>query len=738
MSQTRLLACLLLFIGLACLAPRSSAQPTDKGFHATNASATVKGDVPTEVNADELEYQADKKLMIGRGHVVIRQGLDVLKADQVTVRTDTQDAHAKGHVTFERGENVWRGDEMTYNFKTRQGNFGQFDAFIAPAYIHADDSKRVSETEFELKNATVTTCKEKRPQVHIAAQQARVLNGKTLKLKNATFYVGVVPVFWVPYWSKTLGEASKADFDFVPGYSSRMGAYLLTAFNCHLAPWLRSSTRLDYRTKRGFGVGQDLKWGTKASVTNKSYRGSLLTYYANDKSPMEKRPDSEVEAYSNLVDSARYRLRLSDVRNFSKRDTLYTEGSYLSDPLVVEDFFDEEYRMNVQPENRMSLVHRGDKYTAGLLLNQRLNDFYGNVNRTPEASLKVQRMQLGESPFYYESQNTASRLEKVFPDDSGTDSYDAFRVNSAHMLYYPEKYFGFLNIIPRAGYNLTYYSKTLQDHTVTNVTSTVGSNGVTSVTNSVVTTTEDMGSDVRNRYELGFETSFKAFNVLHNDWIGRDDQGLRHVVEPYTLYTYVPEPNLLPEQLPQFDSIDQYDKRNDLELGVRNKFQTKRRKKVHDLMDFNVWTMYYLEPAEGQHDFGNINFKNELRLVDWMKVDFDGAYDEYESNFQTFNTQVAFLTPDESRLAMEYRYEKDSRDQLASELTLCPNRLWSMSLYERYAFDTSTLEEHSYFIQRRMSCLGLGIGYRWTDGDVQIWMRLFLIALPGSTVQLGQ
>jgi len=694
--------------------------------------ATAGEEQDVEVTADQLEYEADKKLLTGRGNVVVKHGPDELRADYVSVRTDTQEAHAIGNVVYEREGKVWRGDEIRYNFKTRQGDFGEFTAYVNPYYVSAEESKRVTSKEFVLRNAIITTCEGPRPEYKIRAREARIVGDESLTARGVVVYLGPVPIFYLPKWTKHLG-GDGMDIDFVPGYSSRMGAYLLTACNYRLGPALKGTTHLDYRTQRGVGVGQDFTWGDPRLP----YHGTIRGYYANDDSPLEGRSDSEINEYGDLIDSDRYRVRLSDVRYFSDRDYMITELNYLSDPAVIEDFFNREFRDNQQPENRISLTHRDDYFTAGLLVNKRLNDFYENVDRVPEALLDVSRMRIGETPLFYESGNSASWLEKVFPENSGVDSYDAFRIDSGHMVLWPTRHFGFLNTIPRAGYRGTYYSTTYEDETVTNVISSVDSNGIASVTNEVVTTQLDKGAEIRNLFELGFETSFKAFGVWHEDPIGRDYRGLRHVVEPYANYTFVPEPDLLPENLPQFDNVDRLGKRNDVLLGVRNKLQTKRKGRVHDFVNLDVWTTYRFDKEENEKDFTDFFFDAELRLVDWMAIDFDGAYDSYESEVDTFNTQVGLFLAQDTRVALEYRYQKDRRDQVSGEFTLFPNARWSLTTYHRYGFEEGELEEQSYFVQHRSSCMGYGLGFRQVDEDLQFWFQIWLLAFPNTTIELG-
>lgn len=727
---------ILLLAAILFALPTTYAQQGSAGEPPRAATLGGEGEAAVDVQADELEYLADEKTLVGRGHVVVQRGEDILTADYVSFKTDTEDAHARGNVIFKRKGTVWQGEEMTYNFKTERGDFGTFDAYVDPFYVHAKESKRTSPEEFVLRNVRISTCEGNSRQFYIKARRARILNETVIKARGVTFFLGGIPIFWVPAWTKTL-KGDKTDIDMVPGYSSRMGAYLLSAYNYRLNAAMSASTHVDYRSKRGWAFGQDFKWGDPRLT----YHGEFKSYYLDDESPFEHRGGKEVEELKDLVDNERHRLKLQDTRGLSDRDYLITAVNYLSDPAILEDFFDDEYRGG-QPENRVSLIHRGDRYTAALELNKRLNDFYGNVDRMPEASLNVSRMPLGQSPIYYESANYASALERVYPEQSDEENYDAFRVDSRHMLFWPTRHFGFLNVIPRGGYRGTYYSKTIEQTTTTNLVTSTDTNGVESATNIVETLTKDQGADLRSVYELGLELSFKAFKVLNNQWISRTDQGLRHVFEPYALHTYIPEPSVLPEQLYQFDNVDRIDKRHDVKIGMRNKLQTKRRERVHDLVDLDIWSTYRIEREEEENEFSDVHFDTELRLAEWWMMDFDGTYDSYEGTVNRFNTELTFLAKNETRLGFEYRYQQDERDQLAVELALFPNSSWSLDAYGRYAFDRNEMEENAVFLEHRTRCLGIGFGYKQiykeeAKDDVQFWLQIWLLAFPSSSVELG-
>lgn len=687
---------------------------------------------PVEISADRLEYDADRKLMIGVGNVVVTQGADTLTCDYLELHSETQQAVARGNIVFDRMGRTWTGQDITYNFKTRTGDFGEFLIYNDPFYVRAAESKRTAPNEYDLKNLSFTTCEGPRPEFIVRARRATLSDGHIMRARHVTTYLYGVPIMYVPYWKKDFSKHT--NIDVVPGASSRMGAFLLTTYSYNINPNLKHLSHLDVRSKRGVGVGQTLRWNEPAQ----NAQGQLRGYYTHDTKPI--RDDSEKAAREGLVENDRYYIGLAHRQSLSGRLSMHSEVNYVSDPYMLEDFYDDEFRRNVQPENRASLTYRGDFFTASLLLNMRLNDFYDNVNRIPELSLDVSRVQVPNTPFYYDSRNSATYLERVYPKDNAgqNEDYDTFRVDSSHMFYYPTRHFGFLNVIPRAGYRGTWYSQTRETETVNTLVEVKDEEGnFLGYTNQVTQRVFDGDADLRSLYQMGVETSFKAFNVL-NDYPNYLGIGLRHVVEPYADYTLVPEPNVLPSDLYQFDYIDELDRRNDVKVGVRNKWQTKRGQGIHDFVDLNTYTIWRVDPDSDENDFSDLYFDARVRPADWVRIDFDGSLDWYESEVAQFNTQVSFIAADKSTLGFEYRYTRDERNLFQSEVSIFPEDPWSFGAYWRYDLDESDLEEHSYLVQRRFSCTRLGVGVRERDEEWRVWAQVSLLALPGTEVRMGR
>ena len=79
-----------------------------------------------DVQADNLSYDAARRLVIAKGNVKVSRGTDSVAADYAEVDTAAEQVAARGNILIEYQGNVWKGQEATYNFKTGQGDFGAF------------------------------------------------------------------------------------------------------------------------------------------------------------------------------------------------------------------------------------------------------------------------------------------------------------------------------------------------------------------------------------------------------------------------------------------------------------------------------------------------------------------------------------------------------------------------------------------------------------------------------------
>ncbi len=138
------------------------------------------------------------------------------------------------------------------------------------------------------------------------------------------------------------------------------------------------------------------------------------------------------------------------------------------------------------------------------------------------------------TPVFYESESSAGYYRKSFAETNNSlffstngpgSDYDAARADTFQQLLLPETFFGWLNVTPRAGGRVTYYSEE---------SGPAGTNSET----------------WRRVFNTGVDVSFKSSQL----WTGAtnsllDMDGLRHIVEPSMSYAYVPRPSTPPQSI---------------------------------------------------------------------------------------------------------------------------------------------------------------------------------------------
>jgi len=643
-------------------------------------------DEPFDIRADHLSYT--NGTLIAIGSVTGRFERAVLRADEVRGNPDTGDLHAKGNVQFERDDLFWQGSELDYNFITQKGNFGESEFNFGPVIMQVEQIERVSTNEFFLKNATFTTCSKEHPHYHIATKEAHLVAEDYLSAKGATFYIGKYPVLYLPYWNHRLQESM---FTFKLGYGSDWGGYALTTTTLPITKDIDSLTDINLYSSRGVGIGQGFAWNKPSAV------GEFASFYLRDREPNARFDSPEIT-------EDRYRFKFEHLQNFSDTHYINTKWNYLSDPAILEEFFRSEYHENVQPENYASWVFGNHFVGTEGFVSTRLNDFYDNINRY-EYSADLYRTRLGKTPFYFETQNAVSQLERVYSETNSPypSSYDAVRIDSKNTLYMPQR-LAFLSLVPRVGYRATYYSQTANDG----------------------------GGKYRQIPSAGMEISFQASKIIseRTRWYG---QGLRHKLEPYLDYSYQ-NSSVATNRLLQFDGVDQQRDGNTLKVGLRNVLQTRRDGRLSRFLDLDLYTYWLVEKNGAEHDFDDLYIDARVPLAKRVMLDAEGRFDWYEGSFPYFDTRLSY---DRERVifGIEYLYESGKRSLWTPTIDLFPEEKFSLEAYVRYDDKTASFQEYSAIIYFNHCCMRYGLGYHcYDDGETRVMFSIGLSAFPDAKI----
>ena len=691
-----------------------------------------------KVDADKLDYDRNTGIVTAEGGVRISHGDTELSADRVTINQSNSVAEAFGNVRLKRSDMVWEGERLTYNLSTREMVTDRFAAAFPPYHVWAEGGSKGTGVTYVLNRATLSTCKEPLESLHyhLWARELTVVPDSYLKGKHVVTFAGPVPVFYLPWMTRSL-EESKVGIEVQPGYRTHMGAYLLTGISYKFTNWFSATTMLDYRSMRGYAGGEELDWKTPGG------QGKLHAYFLNDTGV-----DDEDNNYptNRVPDEGRYRLRLKQSEQFEEGWSLVGEINKVSDEFVLEDFYRRDYRDSPEPQNFLLIGQTREDTAMSLLGKWRMDDFYTTVSRLPEIRHEFFLTPLMDTGWYYEGYNDVVFLMREPADYLETDDVSFLRVDSSQFFTHPMS-LDIFHLVPRAGVRATWYSETRdqivwdREGTITNTLA----DGTFVSSNGTIRTIYDRegGAVLRPLFEIGSEASFKGFR----DWAGGDGETLvkyRHIAEPYVDYTL--RPDLLdqdPEDFYQIDEVDSYSSQHSFQLGMRNTIQTKRDGKLYELFDVDVNSTYYMESPLQEEGVGPLMLKAESRPTDGFYMRADGQYNVQDSELQQWNIRGTVEPHQMWRLSGEYRYRNEQSSLGAASVRYIPTEEWNYTVYGRYNIDESRFEEHSYDIERRMDCMGVRfgvshepgytmIGGQERDDDINVHLELWLTAFPGS------
>lgn len=533
-------------------------------------------------------------------------------------------------------------------------------------------------------------------------------------------YLFGVPLFYFPYLYRSMDV--NYGVRIYPGYTSRWGGYVLFAYTLNLyrsekknGPLVDATSHVEFRTKRGVGIGETLEWNLK-----RWGEGELSGFYFRDIDPYE---DNTGHNWATEIPEDRYKVELKHTADITPRDLFLLRAKYLSDSEVLDDYFEVVNRAESIPINLASYEHREHALAAGATVSGPLNDFYGGVARLPEGWLDIMPTSVFNTGINYESQTRIGYLlrQPAYYDNTEDDiyayyagkwaDYETARVNTAHRLTYPVKLFDALSLVPRVGYQGTYY--------------------------------QDSGSDDalhRHSGEVGVEASMRFVSGWNNGW--------RHTLEPYVDYSW--QPTYWNEDgangVYLFDRIDRsldwleqfgadgvwlpYNWHG-VRPGVRNLFQTKSETTgaPRTLLDVDLYTAIQLPTPNASDAAPNIDeegvrflgMKTIFSPIESFETRAIGEWDVEEDRFAYVDLALHYRIADTFNIGGGYMAR--NHDLYDYDLSPVPqwNRAehsviytgfsheitdaWAWSLFVRYDTELGELDEVGGYLQYSLDCL---------------------------------
>ncbi|HTB21622.1 MAG TPA: LptA/OstA family protein [bacterium] len=296
--------CSALLLGLTALAPAaqlraSGATPAPAALSPTGApsdaadakkpgtKALLQGGKfdekqPISIQGRTVHFNQDNETLLAEGNVVLVSGDTQVHAERLWYDMKQGTLRAEGDVVVAdaSGNTLW-AQRLAMNQVSRTGQAEDIVYAQAPWTAACGGADILPGNVVVLHGCECTSCLQENPMWRIWAKTLKMKAGDKLWAWGVWFYTGRVPVFYVPYFSKSLKDP-RAPIEIKPGYSTYLGSYLGLGYNYFLDDGEYGTVRYDWMENvgNGYGLGQHYKFwggeGTVAGYYNNNVKDSSL------------------------------------------------------------------------------------------------------------------------------------------------------------------------------------------------------------------------------------------------------------------------------------------------------------------------------------------------------------------------------------------------------------------------------------------------------------------------------
>lgn len=374
------------------------------------------------LQADYISWSEDRSIIMGRGRVRLEYKDVQIEAENVRVDLRTSELLAWDKVNFTLKMRRIEGENLRYNLEKGEGTI-EHPKGREGLFFYSAEKAYFSLEMIELRKAYFTSCELSLPHYKIRAEKISIRLDDEIVMSNVTFWLGDIPVFWLPFFVQYLREENRL---ILPNfsYSDYAGWSVQTGYYFYASPSFQAKLHLDYKEKKGWAEGIDISYRLKGG------NGNLSTYFIKEKGTQEERWLVRLEHQQVLSKSTSLRLRLNR----------------LSDKYFLKDYFGQEYQTAY-----LYLAHRGPGYNASVLAQPALNPSFerGSIERLPQFRLNFDPQRIGKS---YLSREEAIEITNFKKDDKSILRADGFLDISL-----PWTDFAYFKLRPRIGYHLFGY-----------------------------------------------------------------------------------------------------------------------------------------------------------------------------------------------------------------------------------------------------------------------------------------
>jgi len=343
-------------------------------------------DNPIILSADYIEYRREESKVLARGNVRMEDRDVTMKCEEAIFDLKEEKVEAKGGITLQDKETTIYGSQIIYDLRTGHGVIENGSSFIDPWYCFGPKIERVNDKEIIVEDGYISSCELSPPHYRLKAKKIRVLLGERISAYNVLMYVGKIPIFYLPFYWRSLRER-RFKWGLKLGSNSEEGFFAKANFGYAFSEKIYGTLLLDYMTKKGVGSGARFDYNSPDKL-----KGFLYGYYIKEKDTQEKRWRGEAEHWQNLGSDFYFQTKL-DYMSDQKFNRVYNEEDWIP--------------MKEELKSHIALTRSRPTYTLRIVGEKKdvwdyqTGRFVNIQSSSPQLSFATNLLQIKKGLFYY-------------------------------------------------------------------------------------------------------------------------------------------------------------------------------------------------------------------------------------------------------------------------------------------------------------------------------------------------
>lgn len=659
------------------------------------------------LRADTLRHEQSEDVITAIGTVELEWGSTKLYADMAKYYQSLGVVEVDGKVRMLKDGDTLSGDSARLQLESRTGVVKNGAIFVKTNNLHLTGAsiEKVGEQDYRIEHGTITSCDGDKPSWKFGADELQLTVDDFAYGKNATFYLGNLPVFWFPYLVFPAKTERQSGF-LIPkgGFSNSKGAFLEIPYYWAISPSQDITVAPTLESKRGGGF--DLEHRYLSSNKGQGLTKSFVFY------------DWE---------QGRFRgdLNLKQQYNFSEKTYWRADMEVIFDRNYYQEFGISSGEYNKQYTYTTAfLSHSFSSYLATAAADYVTDLDLPNNDRTlqklPYLTLTGSGERISSTPLYYSLASSLTHFER----DQGS--------RGERLILFPELTLqGKLADSFRSRVSVGYYQLAY------NASQAEAANGTSS--SGVVKAAASVQTEFSRIYEgsLGEFSRFRHLVVPELKYSFIEKKGVNDL--PYSDRDVIAHTGM--NDLPFFDYDDRPLGGQLVTLSFANTLTGRSANgdtvAYRDLLRFSLSQGYQLSGkrrdllvlVDQGRPFTDTALVAELfPLPDW-RLFTDTRISPYNGNVTNSAVGVEVGSPKENRINLNYHHAEAELDYIEGTVAYADFKPFLFSFMGRYSFDRSGFLETLYSLEYKSQCWGVLLSYRDRIDDQEVTLTFNLSGL---------